>query len=34
MWWLGMGSGVECGGWVCFASVDVILAMGRKTKKK
>jgi hypothetical protein len=32
MWWLGMSFGVECGDWVCFAGVSVILAVGRKRK--
>jgi hypothetical protein len=34
IWWLGMGSSVECGGWVCVASVRCDFGYGEKKKKK
>ena len=33
IWWLGMGSGVECGGLVCVASVSCGFGSGDKKKK-
>jgi hypothetical protein len=33
IWWLGMGSSVECGGWVCVASVRCDFGYGEKKKK-
>jgi hypothetical protein len=33
IWWLGMGSGVESGGWVCVAGMRCDFDCGEKKKK-
>jgi hypothetical protein len=33
IWWLGMGFGVEYGGWVCVVGVSCDFGCGEKKKK-